>query len=859
MLIRKGPEQIGNHGAASLIIDWDDLLHYRGYLRANERNEKAVGQLLRGLGWMLTVGALIVIVIFGQFSVDKILIPVSIFPLVFWIGLALIIYAAYLLRDRAVFSFALEPRGIQETLRLVERGKLAKIELDSLLNYQLWNKIDDIYHTDDRDFAWLLMLEVLGDAGVGRLTSRLGIDVSALRERLNLKLKGADMSFDNNYRGLFLSAFNMAVQLEMDEVSLMTMFLVFAQTVWSQTLTEMGITKQELEGMQIWLRNEHRKLNYLKIWQQMSILKPKGTVNRAYTSVYAPTLEEFGEDYTHKAAQGRFELSIGRDNEMLELVKILQKQNGAAVVLVGEPGVGKSQFLKHLGVRMVVEDVPKALKDQRLVAFDFNRAFTQNQSFETFKVTLEQVLNEVAASRDIVLILEDMDQLLNIRTDLQAEVVNLLSSAIDRYKLRVVGTASNDGYNRFIKPLRGLSSLFQPIYLNEPQPLIALQVLIDEADRLERKYGIKIQVPALKQIVALAPKFAYERVMPDKAIDLLEESLLDARDQGAAYLTSDIVNRVVSRKVGVTVGAISQAESEVLLNLERKMHERVVGQDLAIRAIAAALRRSRAGLAPGKRPIASFLFFGPTGVGKTEVAKTLAATYYGDEKMMTRFDMSEFQEEKNLERLIGFTENGKFIGGYLTEAVRAKPYSLLLIDEIDKANPKVLDLFLQILDEGFITDGSGRKVDFSNTIIIATSNAGSRQIAELIGEGMKYDDVYTQVLPVLRQVFRIEFLNRFDKVIMFKPLLPLEVENIAGHMLEEINKNLMEKGYRIEYTDKVLAELVQGGYNPMYGAREIRRVIQEKIEDVVAEGIVKGELTAGKTLRFSELDNYSID
>ncbi len=670
-------------------------------------------------------------------------------------------------------------------------------------------------------------------------------------------MRGTDLSFDNNYKGLFLAAFNMAVQLEMNEISQVTLFFVFAQTLWVQALTELGVTRQEIEGMQLWLRNEQRKLNYLKIWEQKSVLKPKGSVNRAYTSVYAPTLEEFGEDYTRDAANGRFELSIGRDTEMLEIIKVLQKQNGAAAVLIGEPGVGKSQFLKHLGVRMVVEDVPKVLRDQRLVAFDFNRAFTQNQNFESFKVTLESIFTEVARSRNIVLILEDMDQLMNIRNDLQAEVVNLLTSAIDKYNLRVVGTASNDGYNRFIKPLRSLSALFQPVFLNEPAPLIALQILIDEADGLEAKYGIKIQVPALKQIVALAPKFAYERVMPDKAIDLLEESLLEARDAGAAYLTSDIVNRVVSRKVGVTVGAISQSESQVLMNLEQKMHERVIGQDLAIRAVAAALRRSRAGLAGGHRPISSFLFFGPTGVGKTEVAKTLAATYYGDAKLMTRIDMSEYQEERNLERLIGYNEGEKFIGGYLTDAVRNKPYSLLLIDEIDKANPKVLDLFLQILDEGFVTDGAGRKVDFSNTIIIATSNAGSRQIAELIGEGMKYDDVYSHLLPVLRQVFRIEFLNRFDKVIMFKPLLPLEVEKIAAQMLEEINKNLMEKGYRIEYTDKVLEELVDEGYNPVYGAREIRRVIQERIEDVIAEAIVKGELVPGKTIKFESLTNYA--
>jgi ATP-dependent Clp protease ATP-binding subunit ClpC len=732
------------------------------------------------------------------------------------------------------------------------------IEVDTYLAHNFWQSIDSAYYKDSTNFMATLGQSLFSSAALGEVMMRLGISQTALAEKIKTVHLHIDNNFDSAYAFLFANLFMQAVDLEQAHIDEVTCFFVFAGSIWKQQLTELGVNTADIEGLKLWVRNNNRRTKYMLLWEKQSILKPKGTVNRAYTSRYAENLESYGEDYTKLAALGRFVLTIGRDQEMLDLIKVLQKDQGAAAMLVGDPGVGKTQFLKHLAVRMVVEDVPKRLRDKRLISFNFNKAFTQNQSLENFKTVLQSVLEEAAESRNIVLVLDDIDQMLNIRADLQAEIVNLLVSGIDKYKLPVVGTTSIEGYNRFIKPIRPLAALFVPVYLNEPNALISLQILIDAARELEAKYGVRVQVEALKQIVDLAPKFAYERVMPDKAIDLLEECLLEARDRRSTYLTRDIVEAVVSRKVGVKVGSISQSEAEVLMKLETKMHERVVGQDAAIKAIASALRRSRAGLAQGSKPISSFLFFGPTGVGKTEVARTLAEIYYGDQKLMTRIDMSEYQEEQNIQRLIGQNEGSKFVGGYLTEAVRQRPFSLVLLDEIEKANPKVLDLFLQILDEGHITDGAGRKVDFSNTIIIATSNAGSREIAELIGEGMKYDSVYEKVLPLLRHVFRVEFLNRFDKIIMFKPLLPAEVGQIAELMLGEINENLLTKGMNLEYAPQVVNDLVKLGYNPTYGAREVRRVIQEQVEDKIAEKVVSGELVGGRKIKFESLDNFAV-
>jgi len=334
--------------------------------------------------------------------------------------------------------------------------------------------------------------------------------------------------------------------------------------------------------------------------------------------------------------------------------------------------------------------------------------------------------------------------------------------------------------------------------------------------------------------------------------------MVKAQENGLEFISQELVEAIVSSKVGVNVGSIEDKEADLLINLEDELHKRIIGQDDAVKAVSAALRRSRAGLAGSKRPIASFLFFGPTGVGKTELAKAVAHTYYGNEKLMIRVDMSEYQEEENLKRLIGHPDAGEFEGGYLTEAVRSKPFSLVLLDEIEKANPRVLDLFLQILDEGSVTDGLGRTIDFSNTILIATSNAASAEIADLIEAGKKYKEVFAKVMPTLRKFMRVEFLNRFDRVIMFKPLLRIEIERIAALLMEKEKVSLSEKGINLVFEKKLLEELAELGYNPLYGARELRRVIQDNVEDKIASMIIKKEVKSGGELVLHSLKNFEV-
>lgn len=858
MRVHVGKEKLGTWENLTLMIDWDDFTYFKGGLFNRERLDKALGNVFVGLAVMLWVISVVFVFLSAGLGRINFLNPKTILELLPWIGGLLWVYSMYLKRNKAKFNFNREQVTMAQIRKKLNSNREAITEVDNLFSYSLYSSFDHLYtHKPDTFILGLVEITFMNPV-CSKLWERLGVDKNTAAAAVQNLVKTTPLDFDSNYTWLFPGMLEQSWYLENEKIDELSLFFALYTEKYLSALLQLGVQAAELQAVALWVRNENRKQRYHKIWEKMALLKPKGVVNKAYTSRYAATLEMYAEDYTKQAANGKFVITLGKEQAMSEILKILQKQNNAAGIIIGDPGVGKSQFLKHLAVRMVVEDVPKQLQDKRLVVFNFNKAFTENQTLENFKVTLEKMLSEVAAAKNIILVLEDMDQLLNVRADLQAEIVNLLVSAIDKNNLRLVGTTSVDGYNRFIKPVRNLSSLFQPIQITEPDPLISLQILIDQTGKYESQYGIKIQVDALRQIVALAPKYAYERVMPDKAIDLLEEALLEARERGLSFLSSDVVSGVVSRKVGVTVGELSKSESEILMKLEDTMHKRIVGQQVAIKAIASALRRARAGLVQGKKPLASFLFFGPTGVGKTEVAKTLAQTYYGDEKMMIRIDMSEYHEEKNLERLIGYTEGSKFINGFLTEAVRSRPFSLLLLDEIEKANPKVMDLFLQVLDEGSLTDGAGRKVDFSNTIIISTSNAGSREIAELIGEGMKYEAVYTRVLPSLKQIFRVEFLNRFDKIIMFKPLLPVEVGEIAVRMLDQVNENLLMKGMSLKYSHKVIEDLVRVGYDPIYGAREIRRVIQEKVEDMIAEKVVMGELVSGKTINFITLDNVEV-
>ncbi len=846
---------LAKYKSAQITVDFSSLSFFKGDKFSIYKLELNAAKLLNIFTAIIVFVPLLILIMNAEFSIGSLINPSNLLEYIPYLGIYTFIFARFLGRDRDKFDHIIKNYNLLKVSKELEQGKSLSIEITEYMDFETLCLLDSVLEDKDHPFIVNICRLLIKNKEIEYfLTNRIGVNSDRFIELLSKNANNPNFTLSNSYRTFFLYLFDEAIKLESNRINKYVLFFVLNKYFLRSLYFELGVGELELEGLRVWFKNETKQKEYYIKWEKLSKLKPKGDVNRAYTSRVTPVLDEYAEDFTKQAALGFFMLSVGKDQEMNKVVEIMERGKSTPCLILGEPGVGKTRFIRHLATRMVVEDVPSRLYDHRLLIVDLNKILTQVGTVDIFKQTLQRMFEEVRYSGNVVLVLEEFSQILNIREEAKLEVVNLIVNAVDSLNLRIIATSNNASYSKFIKPLKNLAALFEVVNLKEPSSNVALQILIDEVPRVEKKYKVSVRVNALKRIVEFAPKFDQDRVMPDKGIDLLEEACLAAKNRGLSFLDVSTVDEVLSEKVGVKVGNLSEAESQTLMSLATKMHERVIGQDEAITAITSAIKRSRSGLSVSKRPIASFLFYGPTGVGKTEVARTLADVYYGSENLLIRLDMSEYQEDQNLNRIIGYTdEKGNFIGGHLTESVRSRPFSLVLLDEIEKANKKVLDLFLQVLDEGTLTDGLGRKVDFTNTVIIMTSNVGSDLIAKEIVEGKKYHDVEKDVSQKLREYYRIEFLNRFDKLIMFRPLNRIEIEQIVLLMLKKINDNLMQKGISFSWNENTLIELANMGYSQMFGARELKRVVQENIEDKLADLIIQGKLRSGTEAVFNGL------
>ncbi|MTV49513.1 AAA domain-containing protein [Heliobacillus mobilis] len=644
-----------------------------------------------------------------------------------------------------------------------------------------------------------------------------------------------------------------------------------------------------------------------------------------------PTLNEFGRDLTVSARDGKLDPVIGREPEIERVVQILSRRTKNNPVLIGEPGVGKTAIAEGLAQRIVEGKVPETLVGKRVVTLDLSSVVAGSKYRGEFEERLKKVMDEIRQAGNIVLFIDELHTLIGAGAAEGAiDAANILKPALARGELQCIGATTLDEYRKHIERDPALERRFQPITVGEPKVEEAIAILHGLRDRYEAHHRVKITDEAIATAVKLSDRYISDRHLPDKAIDLIDEAASRVRLQAytappdlkeleakleevrkekeAAVLSQEfekaaafrdqemqmkdqlekekdawsqkrgIANSVVSEEdiahiiaswTGIPVKKLAEDESARLLKLEEVLHQRVIGQQEAVAAVSRAVRRARAGLKDPKRPIGSFIFLGPTGVGKTELARALAEALFGQEDAMIRIDMSEYMEKHTVSRLVGAPPGyiGHDEGGQLTEAVRRKPYCVILLDEIEKAHPEVFNILLQVLEDGRLTDTKGRTVDFRNTVIIMTSNVGASTIKRsgVMGfktgdaEGIKareaqYEGMKSRVMEELKKSFRPEFLNRIDETIVFHTLSTEDIRKIVSLMLKELNKRLMETGISMEVTDGAEEFLAKEGYDENFGARPLRRSIQRLVEDQFSEGMLRGDFKAGDRVVVDAVD-----
>lgn len=714
-----------------------------------------------------------------------------------------------------------------------------------------------------------LFRALLQDKEVQSLLIRLDTDVKKLIELIDNNLlkphdekKGAG-DLDSALKEALIMAFIEAYELGQDNVDILNMLaFCYQKDAWlAEILYELEIDEEKIRNTIQWFRINRRLLANYQVYRQSALLKPGTSMNRAYTAIATPTLDHFSHDITIKSKYNQTDLCVGRDQDIRAIFEAFTGGHNG-VLLVGPTGVGKTAVINGLAQLMVEENVPPFLKDKRLVELDVSRLVSGADPTQA-QERLLAAINEINRSGNIILYIDNIENLIGVSAGSQEslDLSEVLAEALSRRNLICLGAVTTENYAKYVES-RALGSIMTTIGIKEPEFNDAMSILESKVGLLESKYGIFIVYSALEQAVKMSTKYLHDKFLPAKAIDLLERAVLVTakkaqNDPSQSVCTHEEVAVAIGEMTGIPVNKITVDESQKLLNLETEIHKRLIGQEEAVKAVAASLRRARVQLKESSRPIASFLFLGPTGVGKTELAKAVSEVYFGDENYLIRIDMSEYQHADSVKKMIGDSDGTL---GYLTEAVRKKPFSLILFDEVEKANPDILNLFLQLLDDGRLTDGQGRTISFTESIIIATSNIGALYIQEQIKLDTDINLIKQELIDnQLNKHMRPELINRFDGIIVFKPLSPDNVLSVATLMLKKIKKTLEQKGIGLKADKDGVAILARDGYDPKFGARPLRRLLQDRVENEIATKFLNGELKRRDTILINSRAELEIE
>lgn len=686
-----------------------------------------------------------------------------------------------------------------------------------------------------------------------------------------------------------------------------------------------GIAAQVLSNMGMDLKRARKEVIGLLGGEEDAVRNAPGEKAGPQT----PTVDTFGRDLNKLSQEGKLDPVIGREKEIERVIQILSRRTKNNPCLIGEPGVGKTAIAEGLAQRIIEGKVPEILRDKRVVTIELAAVVAGTKYRGEFEERLRKLMTELRQAGNVMVFIDELHTLIGAGAAEGAiDASNILKPALARGEMQCIGATTMDEYRKHIEKDPALERRFQPIIVGEPTREESIAILKGLRDRYEAHHKVKITDEALEAAVKLGDRYISDRFLPDKAIDLIDEAasrvrirnytvppdLKDVEDKLSAMrtekeaavrnqefekaatlrdqeqklkeelqgqkkeweqkvgtsdlslVTEEDVAYIVSSWTGVPVSRIAEEESARLLKLEETLHKRIIGQDEAVRSVSRAVRRARAGLKDPKRPIGSFIFLGPTGVGKTELGRALAEALFGDENAVIRLDMSEYMEKHTAARLIGAPPGyvGYEEGGQLTEKVRRKPYSVILLDEMEKAHPDVFNILLQILEDGRLTDGKGRTVDFRNTVVIMTSNVGANFINKAtvgfgaMGEDADYEKMKERVMDELKRTFRPEFLNRVDDLIVFHALSEEHIRQIVEIMLDELNQRIEEFSLHIEVSDEVKGMLLKEGFDPNYGARPLRRVIQRRLEDGISEEMLQGKIAPGDTVAVMVDDKESL-